>query len=468
MSPRQLDYCVAIADKVRARQPIWQWKDNAGVWKDYDIDSNEAISAHKDDDSKSGTLTLNIRGRTYKLNLDRLEQKHVCIDATTAGRMREIRCAGRPNANAGMVEYKTFVRRLIKAEAKQRYEAFARQGGATRRPSLGELEAETRKLLGGVTYEIQLALHQTLAATDLKELFKKWDKDGDGNIDANELRDGLNSLNISIDGKRITPKQINNLIEVLDQDDDGQLSYLEFEAQFNEAPKESARQVLSDSLSPKIMEQIRKNKTNLRKIFHAFDEDGDGAISAPELRLGMQHLGIQLNAKEIAELVKVMDANGDGSIDWNEFQAMFGDSAEAPKGASRSYQKKQDHRNRIAELHPEIVGMRTKMENQKAGNKSGGAKGAHAASHKKLKEKVRKLLRGHRIHLVDAFRVFDTNNSGVLSRQKFEELLKFFDISGKGFPAADIGSLFQRLDGLGEGNALVSLEVVRDFFGRDV
>jgi hypothetical protein len=29
-----------------------------------------------------------------------------------------------------------------------------------------------------------------------------------------------------------------------------------------------------------------------------------------------------------------MDANGDGSIDWNEFQAVFGDSAEAPKGAN--------------------------------------------------------------------------------------------------------------------------------------
>jgi Ca2+-binding EF-hand superfamily protein len=278
MSPRQLDYCVDIADKVRARQPIWQWKDNAGVWMDYDADSNQTVSAHKEDDKKSGTLTLKIRGREYKINLDRLEQKHLPVDATTVGRMREIRCAGRPNENAGMVVYKSFVRRLIKAEAKQRYEAFARQGGATRRQSLGELEAETRKLLGGVTYEIQLALHQTLASTDLKELFKKWDKDGDGNIDANELRDGLNSLNISIDGKKITTKQIDNLIEVLDQDDDGQLSYLEFKAQFNKAPKESARQVLSGSLSPKIMEQIRKNKTNLRKIFHAFDADGDGAM----------------------------------------------------------------------------------------------------------------------------------------------------------------------------------------------
>eukprot|EP01052_Picozoa_sp_SAG31_P042955 SAG31_NODE_6993_length_1825_cov_1.440904_3_plen_314_part_00 len=44
MSPRQLDYCVDIADKVPARVPIWQWKDNQGVWRDYDGNSNETIS----------------------------------------------------------------------------------------------------------------------------------------------------------------------------------------------------------------------------------------------------------------------------------------------------------------------------------------------------------------------------------------------------------------------------------------
>jgi hypothetical protein len=32
----------------------------------------------------------------------------------------------------------------------------------------------------------------------------------------------------------------------------------------------------------------------------------------------------------------------------------------------------------------------------------------------------------------------------------------------------DISSLFERLDSLGKGNSLVSLEVAREFFGRDV
>ena len=221
---------------------------------------------------------LKLRGREYEINLEKMEQMHL-LPENEKGRKREIRCAGKPNANAGMVKYKSFIRKLIKAEAKQRYEAYGRQGGAQRRPELGELETETRKLLGGVTYEIEMALHKTLAASDIKSVFKKWDKDGDGNINASEMRDGLKSLGIKDDkGKEISDAQISKLIEVLDQDDDGELSYEEFAKQFANPPKQSAREVLSEGLTPKIREQIRKNKTNLRKIFHAFDADGDGSM----------------------------------------------------------------------------------------------------------------------------------------------------------------------------------------------
>eukprot|EP01044_Picomonas_judraskeda_P018251 COSAG03_NODE_3583_length_1937_cov_1.585963_2_plen_68_part_01 len=41
---------------------------------------------------------------------------------------------------------------------------------------------------------------------------------------------------------------------------------------------------------------IRKNKSSLRKIFHAFDEDGDGSISASELRLGLRALNLDVSA----------------------------------------------------------------------------------------------------------------------------------------------------------------------------
>ena len=211
MSPRQLEYCVDIADKVPARVPIWQWKDNQGTWCDYDEESSESITSKKEffkeKDDTERKFKLKLRGREYEVNLDKMEQMRL-LPEDQKGRKREIRCAGRPNENAGMIKYKNFVRRLIKAEAKQRYEAYGRQGGAQRRPELGELETETRKLLGGVTYEMQMALHQTLATSNIKAVFEKWDKDGDGNISATEMRAGLKSLGITIQGKEISDAQV--------------------------------------------------------------------------------------------------------------------------------------------------------------------------------------------------------------------------------------------------------------------
>jgi hypothetical protein len=83
-------------------------------------------------------------------------------------------------------------------------------------------------------------------------------------------------------------------------------SYTEFVEHFGKGPKQSAREALS-TMNAELQEVIRKNKTNLRKIFHvsagnaagifalhdvtgvqAFDEDGDGSISAQELRLGVR------------------------------------------------------------------------------------------------------------------------------------------------------------------------------------
>eukprot|EP01050_Picozoa_sp_SAG11_P007527 SAG11_NODE_631_length_8061_cov_13.466843_1_plen_1055_part_00 len=372
ISPRQLEFCVDIAEKVSQNiTASWQYKDNRGVWKDYDPETSQELAEKKElfqEQAVRRSFKQIIRGREYKIDFDRMIQEHIKegeTEGNRTGRKRDIQIHSRLNEEVVkkkmLIKYDSFVRRLIKAEAFARYKAYNRQGGGRKnRPDLLEMEAETRRLLAGVTDEMQMALHLTLSKSPLKTIFAQWDTDGDGKLTKAEMREGLNSLQIKIDGKTITDEQIEKLIEVLDQDDDGCLSYKEFADQFAKEPrKKSARDVVIDSLSPKVREEIRKNKTNLRKIFHAFDLDGDGAISAAELRLGIKSLGIDLNSKDIAELVKVMDQNNDGSIDWNEFQAVFGDGA-MQRGVSRSYQRAQEHRQRIAELHPEIIGMRNK------------------------------------------------------------------------------------------------------------
>ncbi|NXS03777.1 CABP1 protein, partial [Oxylabes madagascariensis] len=55
----------------------------------------------------------------------------------------------------------------------------------------------------------------------------------------------------------------------------------------------------------------------LRDAFREFDTNGDGQISMAELREAMRKLlGQQLNYREVDEILKDVDLNGDGLVDF--------------------------------------------------------------------------------------------------------------------------------------------------------
>jgi len=55
----------------------------------------------------------------------------------------------------------------------------------------------------------------------------------------------------------------------------------------------------------------------LRKTFKIFDIDGNGFISADEIKITMRHLGENLTDDEVNDMIKAADKNGDGKIDMN-------------------------------------------------------------------------------------------------------------------------------------------------------
>lgn len=59
------------------------------------------------------------------------------------------------------------------------------------------------------------------------------------------------------------------------------------------------------------------NDEELREAFRVFDRDGNGYISAAELRHVMTNLGEKLTDEEVDEMIKEADVDGDGIISYD-------------------------------------------------------------------------------------------------------------------------------------------------------
>ncbi|RNA00620.1 calcium-dependent kinase [Brachionus plicatilis] len=63
----------------------------------------------------------------------------------------------------------------------------------------------------------------------------------------------------------------------------------------------------------------------LRNFFEYLDEDKSGTICLSELKKTCQRLKIKLNENETFELMRLMDLNSNGSIDFEEFVNLIAD-----------------------------------------------------------------------------------------------------------------------------------------------
>ena len=66
----------------------------------------------------------------------------------------------------------------------------------------------------------------------------------------------------------------------------------------------------------------------LLEAFRVFDQDGDGFISAEELKFLMCNLGEKLTQEEVNEMIAEADTDGDGQVNYqgNNTQNTFGNS----------------------------------------------------------------------------------------------------------------------------------------------
>ncbi len=72
------------------------------------------------------------------------------------------------------------------------------------------------------------------------------------------------------------------------------------------------------------MQRSMSNDDDLKKRFEMFDKDGDGRITADEVRAILKQLGDELSDDEVNEVIREADTDGDGTISFEEFAAAMG------------------------------------------------------------------------------------------------------------------------------------------------
>ena len=65
------------------------------------------------------------------------------------------------------------------------------------------------------------------------------------------------------------------------------------------------------------------SKKNLKYAFNAFDKDGNGSISIDEIMAIFRRTSNNVDKKVFEKMMKDADSNGDGAIEFEEFNSIM-------------------------------------------------------------------------------------------------------------------------------------------------
>ncbi|KAI9512012.1 calmodulin B [Russula earlei] len=130
--------------------------------------------------------------------------------------------------------------------------------------------------------------------SEFKEAFSLFDRDGDGTITTFELGTVMRSL-----GQNPTEAELQDMINEVDADGNGTIDFPEFLTMMARKMRDT------------------DSEEEIKEAFKVFDKDGNGYISAAELRHVMTSLGEKLTDREVDEMIREADIDGDGQINYD-------------------------------------------------------------------------------------------------------------------------------------------------------
>ena len=113
------------------------------------------------------------------------------------------------------------------------------------------------------------------------------------------------------------------MIDEVDSDGNGSIDFAEFLCMM----KDTDLYTTSLQRNEKLTSLFHPSEEDIIELcpetFRVFDKDGNGFISASELRQVMANLGEKLTDEEVDEMIREADIDGDGQVNYEEFVTMM-------------------------------------------------------------------------------------------------------------------------------------------------
>ena len=197
----------------------------------------------------------------------------------------------------------------------------ASTSGSSRR-KLRNLKGEDDDDVDHYSEAVDLALRKMVQReswnrSSLQRLFRSFDKSGSGKITVGEFKRGFAEM-----GLKCSTRDIVELIDRLDTSGKGTIDYNEFVKAallpVRSGSSDDRLEVLDDTLRHMIWD-ASFSESSLRRLFARFDRTGSGMISKRDFKYGFEKMGLQVTSQDIKDLIRRLDHNGDGLVNYSEF-----------------------------------------------------------------------------------------------------------------------------------------------------
>ena len=158
-----------------------------------------------------------------------------------------------------------------------------------------------------------------------KEAFQAIDKDSKGVIPTQCLGQLLKSV-----GQKLSEHQVQDLIAEIDKDGKETIDLQQYLKLMATLDKSSPLQAISPSKLGGLEGLTEDQVAEFKEAFSLFDKDGDGTISTTELGIVMRSLGQNLSEIELQDMIKEVDADGNGVVDFQEFLTLMSQKIKDP------------------------------------------------------------------------------------------------------------------------------------------